>query len=43
MVGTFHQWYEVYREEGYEPDQAESMAERSARSEQLLPDWYLKI
>jgi hypothetical protein len=40
-TGNFYQWYEVYREEGYEPDKAESMAERSAKSNQPLPSWYL--
>lgn len=41
--GTFCQWYEVYREEGYESEQAESMADRSARSNQPLPDWYINL
>jgi hypothetical protein len=40
-TGSFYQWYEVYREEGYEPDQAESRAERSAKSNQPLPSWYV--
>lgn len=41
QTGSFHQWYEIYREEGYEPEQAESMAQRSAQSNQFLPNWYL--
>lgn len=39
-TGTFEEWYEIYRDEGYEPEQAESMAYRSARSSQPLPEWY---
>lgn len=41
-IGNFYEWYEVYREEGYEPEQAESMAERASRSGQLLPSWYVQ-
>lgn len=41
QVGSFYQWYEVYKEEGCEPEQAENMAERSVRTNQPLPDWYI--